>query len=160
MTMNYRKEKYPKEIQEAIKKSQSVLKKLDFKIAPRLKDIYSNKLLSDKIHKGAGLYIFIENNKPVYVGISRFVKKRLRQHGWGKRHNEATLAFLITEHEMEYITKKSKLDYKHVEMTQARLQNRKVITVPIEEDDPFLLYFMEVYISGCLKTKWNTFRTH
>lgn len=158
--MNYRKEKYPKKIQDAIKQSESTLSELNFKNAPRLKEIYKEKSLMNNVPSGAGLYIFIERGKPVYVGISRTVKKRLRQHGWGKVHNHATLAFLITEHEMGYTTKKSKLEYEQVKSAQERLQSCQVITIPVQDDDPFLLYFMEVYISGCLKTKWNTFRTH
>lgn len=158
--MNYKKEKYPKKIEDVITKSKKTIANLKFKDAVRLKDIYSDKSLREKITSGSGLYIFVEKGKPVYVGISRNVKFRLKQHGWGKIHNHATLAFLITEHELGYTTKKSKLSYEQVKSTQERLRNCGVITVAVPEDDPFLLYFMEVYISGHLKTKWNTFRTH
>ena len=43
-----------------------------------------------------GLYIMGQTSKnkviPVYVGISRTIFRRIRQHGWGKNHNECTLA--------------------------------------------------------------------
>lgn len=32
---------------------------------------------------------------PVYVGISRNIYDRLRQHGWGRHHKAAKLAYLI-----------------------------------------------------------------
>lgn len=158
--MNYRSEKYPKRIQDVIKKSEIILKNLKFKNAPQLKNLISDDSLSLIVPKSAGLYIFIEKSKPVYVGISRNIKRRLRQHGWGKTHNHATLAYLITEHKLNYTTKKSKLLHEQVKTTQKRLQNCRIIIIPVQDDDPYLLHFMEVYFSGCLKPKWNSFRTH
>ncbi len=158
--MNYRNEKYPKKIQDVIKISEKVLSQLDFKSAPFLKEIKSDSRLMDKIPAGAGLYIFIEKGKAMYVGISRKVRKRLVQHGWGKVHNHATLAYLITEHDLGFSTKKSQIQHAQIKIAQERLKNCRVITIPVPDDDPFLLYFMEVYLSGSLKTKWNTFKTH
>ena len=130
------------------------------KDAPQLKQIYSDKTLLKSIPNGAGLYIFFEKSKPIYIGISRNVKKRLRNHGWGKLHNQATLAYLISEHKLKYKTKRSKLKHEQVMATQQRLRCCRVVTIPVNDDDPFLLYFMEIYLAGCLKTKWNSFRTH
>lgn len=158
--MNYRNEKYPKHIKHAMNESEKVFSKLNFKDAPQLKQIFSDKSLPNSVPTGAGLYIFFEKTKPIYIGISRNVKRRLRHHGWGKIHNQATLAYLIAEHELGYKTKKSKLKHEQVIAIQKRLQCCRVVTIPVSNDDPFLLYFMEIYLAGCLKTKWNSFRTH
>jgi hypothetical protein len=41
----------------------------------------------------SGCYIFTRGKKPFYVGISRGVIGRLRQHGTGKTHFDASLAY-------------------------------------------------------------------
>src|SRR5688572_2509698 len=43
----------------------------------------------------SGCYVLIENGTPIYVGISRSVLARLRQHVLGKTHFDASLAFRI-----------------------------------------------------------------
>lgn len=68
-------------------------------------NIESGKVSSNNEFKG--LYIFGElvNNKivPVYIGISRTVYRRLRQHGFGKLHNECSLAYLMAKHDNSQI---------------------------------------------------------
>src|SRR5687767_9963252 len=43
----------------------------------------------------SGCYVLVENNKPIYVGISRSVLARLRQHFTGKTHFDASLVYAI-----------------------------------------------------------------
>lgn len=108
-----------------------------------------------------GLYIFGEeiNNVviPVYVGISRTVFRRLRQHAWGKKHNECTLAYLKTKYSNKDITRKivTSVD---MDTAKDKIQNYKVVLVPVPND--YDLYFLEVVLAGKFKTKWNSFRTH
>lgn len=112
-----------------------------------------------------GLYIFgeeIENKIiPVYVGISRSVFRRLKQHAWGKKHNECTLAYLKTRHQCET---EGKQFYRKIsteeDMLPAKslIRNFKVVLVNIEND--YELYFLEVALAGIFKTKWNSFKTH
>lgn len=45
-----------------------------------------------------------------------------------------------------------------LEQEQLEIKNFRVIIIPEEND--YDLYFMEVYLAGKLKTKWNSFRTH
>ena len=110
------------------------------------------------------MYIFGElvNNKivPVYIGISRTVYRRLRQHGFGKLHNECSLAYLMAKHD------NSQIEWAtiHKDFQEELISNRKkvgvfkVVLVPVEKD--YDLYFLEIAIAGILKTKWNSFRTH
>jgi hypothetical protein len=95
------------------------------------------------------------------VGISRSVFRRLKQHAWGKKHNECSLAYLKTKHNFEIdnieisratITNEDMLPAKNI------IQNYKVVLIPVKKD--YDLYFLEIAIAGILKTKWNSFRTH
>ena len=94
---------------------------------------------------------------PVYVGISRTVYRRLRQHGFGKLHNESTLAYLMAKNENEELTRASSSN-SILEPKKEILRNFKVALYPVLND--YELYFYEVALAGILKTKWNTFRTH
>lgn len=116
-----------------------------------------------------GLYIFGEadalgNVTPVYVGISRSVYKRLKNHAFGKTSNTATLAYLMakhqykTKHKIEKVTKSNIENKEHLEPQKEIIQNYKVVLIPVTED--YDLYFLEVALAGILKTKWNSFRTH
>src|SRR5579871_2309797 len=53
----------------------------------------------------SGCYVLLREGKPFYVGISRTVVQRLRQHVTGKTHFDASLAYLMatdkTGHEMK-----------------------------------------------------------
>lgn len=121
--------------------------------------------LSTKNNEFKGLYIFGEeiDDKiiPVYVGISRSVFRRLKQHAWGKKHNECTLAYLKTKYQFE---SEGKQFYRIIsteeDMLPAKLliRNFKVVLVNIEND--YELYFLEVALAGIFKTKWNSFKTH
>jgi hypothetical protein len=93
----------------------------------------------------------------VYVGISRAVFRRLRQHGFGKLNNEATLAYLMAKNENEEITRAS-CSNSILEPKKEILRNYKVALYPVLND--YELYFYEVALSGVFKTKWNSFRTH
>lgn len=112
-----------------------------------------------------GLYIFGEeiDDKviPVYVGISRSVFRRLRQHAWGKLPNECTLAYLKTKYRWEIEGKKTeRATIKNEDMLPAKaiIQNYKVVLVPVQND--YDLYFLEVALAGIFNTKWNSFKTH
>lgn len=112
-----------------------------------------------------GLYIFGDevNGKiiPVYVGISRTVFRRLKQHAWGKLHNECTLAYLKTRHQWGIDGKKTEratVTSEDMLPSKTKIQNYKVVLVPVPND--YDLYFLEVVLAGIFKTKWNSFRTH
>src|SRR5690606_15651002 len=111
-----------------------------------------------------GLYVFGKevNNEiiPVYIGISRTVYRRLRQHGFGKLHNECTLAYLMAKHENTEIERATIHENFQEELVKNKYKVSafKVVLIPIKSD--YELYFLEVSLAGILKTKWNSFRTH
>jgi len=110
-----------------------------------------------------GLYVFAELNAkgqamPCYVGISRSIFRRLRQHGWGKLHNEATLAYLKASTGHQYTGERKHFPLAKIVAEQEVIRRYRVAIVPETLD--YDLHFMEVYIAGKLKTRWNSFRTH
>lgn len=112
-----------------------------------------------------GLYIFGDEVKgkiiPVYVGISRSVFRRLKQHAWGKKHNECSLAYLKTRHQWESEGKQiDRASITNENMLEAKklIQNYKVVLMEVQND--YDLYFLEVTLAGKFKAKWNSFKTH
>jgi len=111
-----------------------------------------------------GLYVFGEeiNHKiiPVYIGISRTVYRRLRQHGFGKLDNQCSLAYLMAKHDNSKIERATIHEKYEKELTHKKevVKSFKVALYHIEKD--YDLYFLEVALAAILKTKWNSFRTH
>ena len=110
-----------------------------------------------------GLYIFGELNvngafEPIYIGISRTIFRRLYQHTWGKKHNEAPLAYLMAKDRISHTEDRRILPITELEIEQEKIKKLKLIVIPEQND--YDLYFMEVYLAGRLKTKWNSFKTH
>lgn len=111
-----------------------------------------------------GCYVFIDGNKPVYVGISRGLVKRLVQHLNFESHNTASLVYkMATEdypHEMKRDQAMKDEQFREVFLAaQEQLRNMYVAYVEIGND--LELYLFEVYASMKLDTDtWNTFRTH
>jgi hypothetical protein len=116
---------------------------------------------SKNINELKGLYVFAKevNAKviPVYIGISRTIFRRLRQHGWGKYHNECSLAYLMAREENNALTR-SKINIATLEPKKEQIRNFKVAIYPVKND--YDLYFHEVALAALFKTKWNNFRTH
>ncbi len=126
-----------------------------------------NTILNDKSKQDnelSGLYVFgefvKEENKviPRYVGISRTIYKRLKQHGWGKLHNEATFATLKHIQKNNDNRVRASIPLIDIQKQQEIIKNYKVAILP--EKDFYTMYFMEVYIAGKWKTQWNYFKTH
>lgn len=111
-----------------------------------------------------GCYVFIDGEKPIYVGISRGVIKRLVQHLNFDSHYSASLVYRMASedypHEMKRDQAMKDEQFKTVFFSaQERLRQMKVAFVEINND--LELYLFEVYASMKLDTDtWNTFRTH
>lgn len=116
---------------------------------------------SKSLNEFKGLYVFGELGShsihPVYVGISRSVYRRLKQHGYGTLHNECTLAYLLASDKDKSITR-STSDHIILKPQKEIVRNFKVALYPVDND--YELYFYEVVLAGIFKTKWNSFRTH
>lgn len=111
-----------------------------------------------------GIYVFHEDKSPVYVGISRKVITRIRQHITGRSHFDASLAFKMASKALGINGKRDELMENplflklFVEMKE-RLRLMKVSFVQVENDVE--LYLLEVYASMHYDTSiWNTFKTH
>ena len=117
-----------------------------------------------------GVYVFYEDGKPMYVGRTNSMSRRLQQHGNpSSGHNSATFAFNIAKREA--IKKEM-----NVQMTRNQLQvdpafsklyleaKAKVSKMPvrvIEINNPIVQTLFEVYAVMCLDTKeYNDFDTH
>lgn len=112
----------------------------------------------------SGCYVFIEIGEPIYVGISRGVLARLRQHFTGTTHFDASLVYAIAQRRVPTPGKRSDVmknpRFKEAfAVAQQYLRSLEVAFVQIE--NALELYVFEAYAAMELKThQWNTFRTH
>lgn len=111
-----------------------------------------------------GCYVFIDGNKPIYVGISRTVVRRLVQHLNTDTHFTASLVYRMASkhypHELRRAQAMKDDQFKQAFLqTQGRLQAMSFAFIEIQND--LELYAFEVYAAMALDTDlWNTFRTH
>ena len=112
----------------------------------------------------SGCYVFVRGSRPVYVGISRGVLARVRQHLCGRGHFDASLAYSMAQRSRPTPGRRGDV-MTNTRFRQAfhdaqqKLTRLKVATVTIE--NPLELHVFEAYAAMKLKTsKWNTFRTH
>lgn len=111
-----------------------------------------------------GCYVFINAGKPVYVGISRGVVKRLVQHLNFQSHNTASLAYRIASEDFPHEMKRDQAmkddEFREVFLSaQGRLREMSVAFIEIGND--LELYLFEVMAAMHFDTAiWNTFRTH
>jgi predicted GIY-YIG superfamily endonuclease len=119
-----------------------------------------------------GCYVFLRGDKPVYVGVSKNVIKRICQHVSGTEHNSATFVYKMTAAvvKLNKSTGNKKKPTRAAAMIrrrfrrvfgekQARLLDMRVAYIPIENH--LELYLFEAYAAMKLGTgRWNTFATH
>ena len=120
----------------------------------------------------SGVYVFYENNKPIYVGRSNNVKGRLLQHGReSSGHNQATFAFILAKEQMKVdkeAHKKAQITRKELEgapgfeqeFSEQRIRVRKMKIRLIEIDDQTTQALFEIYAALVLETPYNDFGTH
>lgn len=108
----------------------------------------------------SGLYIFYEANKAVYIGISKTIIRRIKQHMRGKSHYESSLAYLIFKEKRGFKGPRLNDEYKkHRENIQSMMREEWTFKI-IPEKRPHERYFLEIYLAIKLKTRWNDFDTH
>lgn len=112
----------------------------------------------------SGCYVLIDRGRPKYVGISRSVIARLRQHMWGKTHFDASLAYSIAQRRTPTKGGRSvamKRPAFQTEFAKAQADLRKFDVAYVDISNPLELYVFEAYAAVTLGTfEWNTFRTH
>jgi len=112
----------------------------------------------------SGCYTLIEGSAPVYVGISRGVLARLRQHFLGKTHFDASLAYAIAKRRSPTPGQRAQamaLPAFQKAFAEAQKYLRTLSVAFVEIANPLELYVFEAYAAMELAThQWNTFRTH
>lgn len=111
-----------------------------------------------------GCYVLMDNKNPIYVGISKNVLQRLRQHVRGTTHFDASLAYRIAAHRMPHgFTRSAAMeedDFK-AEFDDAKAYLRALEASFVEINNPLVLYLFEPYCAMQFDTSdWNTFETH
>lgn len=116
----------------------------------------------------SGCYLLLDAGRPIYVGISRNVIARLRQHVFGKTHFDASLAFRVamTKHPDRTIVKLTRAKAMQdplfgTSFGEAQTYLRSLQVATIEIQNPLELYVFEAYCALELDTnQWNSFATH
>lgn len=136
----------------------------DNKIEPHWLREYKTKKGNKKIDF-SGLYIFINEKIPFYVGISKGVIGRIFQHTKGHNHNTSTLAYNIGLIRYELLTgekhlgERKELNFKtEVEPVKKFLLKQKIAFLHIDNYEELALF--EIFCSMKLKTILNKFETH
>jgi hypothetical protein len=118
----------------------------------------------------AGIYLFSDGVKPIYVGQSRKLRTRLRQHtGATNRQNQASFAFNLAKREalranVEVERPRATLEaaaefIPHFDKARADVAAMDVQF--IELSDPIARTLFEVYAALALDTvEFNSFETH
>lgn len=123
-----------------------------------------------------GLYLFAEKTgsevKPVYLGISRRIIKRLRGHLLGLDYNTSTWVYSMLDKDDQHqeilrwkasnpIKKERDRKWlgKLIENKRNDYFKKLILTIALV-DDSYCLYTAEALLAANFKTKWNSFRTH
>ena len=117
----------------------------------------------------AGIYLFSENGRPLYVGKTNSMRKRLQYHT-RNNHNQATFAFLLARHKTgklkaSYQPKGSRQDLLNdpdfrAAFDSARERIRYMDVQFVEETDPIRQTILEVYAAFETKAEFNDFDNH
>jgi len=117
------------------------------------------------------VYLFSEGKNHFYVGRTRRLRNRLRQHSIaGAQHNQAVFAFklpreatgqMIAAYSAQGSRKALSADPKFdAAFSQAKARVRNMDLRFVEEPDPLRQALLEIYASVVLRTKYNDFETH
>ena len=115
-----------------------------------------------------GVYVFYENDKPIYAGRSRRIRQRIREHGGeSSRHESATFAFKLFReaigepegHSSKY-TRRQLQDQYPEEYASQRQRVRSMRIRAVEINDPLVQTVFEIYAIIALgTTHYNKFHT-
>ncbi len=161
MIKNYNDEEIP-----SSKKLLENLKEYDEELLCK-KKLLSVKEALKEIEEGvSGLYIIYDDKSPVYVGISRNIKRRFRQHFKTLNHNTSSFLYRLAKenykkvNNKEYTGNREKFEIKEYGKIIQDELNRNYRIKYIQVSDFYFLALLEIYASCLLETKWNSFKTH
>ena len=117
----------------------------------------------------AGIYLFSENGKALYVGRTNNMRNRLQFHT-RDNHNQATLAFLLARRKTgrlkaSYQKEGSRSDLLNDPIfrsafDEARDRIKRMSVQFIEERDPIKQALLEIYVAYQVKAEYNDFDNH
>ena len=122
-----------------------------------------------ELHKDpSACYVLMDEGRPIYVGISKGVITRLRDHVLGSDQYVATLAYKMaaTKYPHGVTASEAMRDPEfHLRFLERREYVMSLNTTWVEIANPFELYLFEPYCAMELGTGfdtggWNTFATH
>jgi predicted GIY-YIG superfamily endonuclease len=117
------------------------------------------------------IYLFSEGSRPLYVGRTRHLRQRLRQHSIpGAQHNQAVFAFRLAREKTGQLTAAYSTEGSRVALSsdsefgpaflEAKRRIREMQVRYVEERDPLRQALLEIYVAVVLKTPYNDFNTH
>lgn len=110
----------------------------------------------------SGIYLLYHHDQPIYVGISRHVLRRLKQHVDGRNHYSASLAYRIAKEQSgAYPADQGRDAFPLPEIQRVQdylLKEVEATTLPIANAEH--LYLLELYAAMELATPYNRFETH
>jgi predicted GIY-YIG superfamily endonuclease len=117
------------------------------------------------------IYLLSEEQNHLYVGRTRKLRQRLRQHSIeAAQHNQAVFAFKLAREATGRLAAAYSATGSRVTLCaepafaeafqQAKVRVRKMDLRFVEEADPTRQALLEIYVSVVLRTKYNDFDTH
>ena len=117
------------------------------------------------------VYLFSEGEQTLYVGRTRCLRQRLRQHSIvGAQHNQAVFAFRLAREMTGRLTAAYSTEGSRIALCadpqfgeaflKAKARVRQMDLRFVEETDPLRQALLEIYVSVVLRTKYNDFDTH
>ena len=118
------------------------------------------------------VYLFSENGRNLYVGRTRHMRQRMRQHSIpSARHNQAVFAFRLAREATGRLIAMYTGDGTRALLaasdpafvaafTDSKRRIRAMQVRYVEETDPLRQALLEIYASIVLATPYNDFNTH
>jgi len=117
------------------------------------------------------IYLFSEGDRHMYVGRTRHLRQRLRQHSIpAAQHNQAVFAFRLAREATGKITAAYSTEGSRVALCtdaefaaafgDAKRRVRQMRVRYVHELDPLRQALLEIYVAVVLKTPYNDFNTH
>ncbi len=117
------------------------------------------------------IYLFSEGDHHLYVGRTRRLRQRLRQHSTpGAQHNQAVFAFRLAREDTGNLQATYTTDGSRVALAAdddfsaafhaAKKRVRGMDVRYVEETDPLRQALLEIYVAVVLETPYNVFSTH
>ncbi len=119
----------------------------------------------------AGVYLFTEGDKHLYVGRSNKLRTRMQSHGsLGASHKQAAFAFRLARETTGFLKATYKTEGSRDQLIQdpvfatafaaAKARIREMDLRFVEESDPLRQAVLEMYVAVALGTPYNDFDNH